>query len=268
MRPASQYWQAVCRVSGIPDRRPEVSTDDSKGRIMARVAALQHTLPVGYRFTGGNRWGIIAGPIDKGGRMMPHNTDKVTPKEERFLQAYIVSRNATDAAKIAGAAPKSASKWGSQALKRPRVACRLKALEAELLANSETSADRVITELERVAFANIADMISPEGVVEMGRLTLDQKAAIASYSRTKAGLVKVTLVDKMQGLDRLCKHLGLFEADNEQRAQADRDARTLSDTELARRVAFALRRAEQEAEPSQLSTVDSPEAEPQESRPH
>ena len=65
-------------------------------------------------------------------------------KQEKFAQAYVLYRNATEAAKVAGYAPRSAYNQGSRLLKLAEVRERIEDLEKEM----ETSIDYV-AEIEK-----------------------------------------------------------------------------------------------------------------------
>ena len=67
----------------------------------------------------------------------------LTDKQERFAQAYILHRNATEAAKAAGYAPRSAYNQGYRMLKNDEIAERIADLENELVTNID-----VIDEIE------------------------------------------------------------------------------------------------------------------------
>ena len=67
----------------------------------------------------------------------------LSDKQERFAQAYILHRNATEAAKAAGYAPRSAYNQGYRMLKNNEIVERIADLENEL----ETNID-VIDEIE------------------------------------------------------------------------------------------------------------------------
>ena len=68
---------------------------------------------------------------------------ELNEKQEKFAQAYIVNRNATQAARAAGYAEASAYNQGYRLLQHPLVQERIEELEGEL----ETSVD-VIEEIE------------------------------------------------------------------------------------------------------------------------
>jgi Xaa-Pro aminopeptidase len=67
----------------------------------------------------------------------------LTSKQERFAQAYVLHRNATEAAKTAGYAERSAYNQGYRMLKNDEIVERIADLENEL----ETNID-VINEIE------------------------------------------------------------------------------------------------------------------------
>jgi phage terminase small subunit len=67
----------------------------------------------------------------------------LTDKQERFAQAYILHRNATEAAKAAGYAPRSAYNQGYRMLKNDEIVERIADLENELVTNID-----VIDEIE------------------------------------------------------------------------------------------------------------------------
>ena len=67
----------------------------------------------------------------------------LTEREERFAQAYIIHRNATEAAKTAGYSVKSANNQGYRMLKNDEIQERIADLENELVTNID-----VIQEIE------------------------------------------------------------------------------------------------------------------------
>ena len=67
----------------------------------------------------------------------------LTERQERFAQAYIIHRNATEAAKTAGYSLKSANNQGYRMLKNDEIQERIADLENELVTNID-----VIDEIE------------------------------------------------------------------------------------------------------------------------
>jgi|TARA_R100001163_G_C5053970_1_gene190513 phage terminase small subunit len=64
-------------------------------------------------------------------------------KQEKFAQAYIIHRNATEAAKAAGYSDRSAANQGYRLINNPEIAERIEDLEKELQTNID-----VVDEIE------------------------------------------------------------------------------------------------------------------------
>jgi len=71
-------------------------------------------------------------------------TGQLKERQEKFCQAYLISRNATSAAKEAGYSERSAYNQGYELLKKPEIQQRLEELEEEY----STDVD-VVSELEK-----------------------------------------------------------------------------------------------------------------------
>jgi len=69
---------------------------------------------------------------------------KLTPKQEKFAQSYILHRNATEAARAAGYAKESAYNQGYRLLQNEEVKERIEDLEKELTTDVD-----VVTEIEQ-----------------------------------------------------------------------------------------------------------------------
>lgn len=144
---------------------------------------------------------------------------KLSEKQKRFVQEYLVDLNATAAAKRAGYSPKTASEQGARLLANVKVQEEIQKAIEKRQNRVEITQDRVLQELTSIAFAKGTDYASIiSGVVMMNdteELTEEQKAAIVSIKQTKEG-VEVKLADKMRALELLAKHLGLLQAQGKQ----------------------------------------------------
>ena len=82
------------------------------------------------------------------------NNGELTSKQERFCNEYLVDFNATQAAIRAGysPSPKVAAEQGHENLKRPEIQKLIRKLVAELHTRTLVAADRVMSELARIAF--------------------------------------------------------------------------------------------------------------------
>lgn len=108
----------------------------------------------------------------------------LSERERRFVLAYTGEAlgNATEAAKIAGYAPKSAGKAGWELTKRPHVQQALEQRQQKLTHTIDLRDERILEEIGKVAFADV--------------------------EVKKAG-------DKVKALELLAKHKRLIDGDNQ-----------------------------------------------------
>lgn len=141
---------------------------------------------------------------------------KLTEKQKRFVQEYLVDLNATAAAQRAGYKDPNI---GRQLITKNNVSAAIQEAIDKRRNRVEITQDRVLQELAAIAFAKGTDYASIiSGVVmtnDTEELTEEQKAAIVSIKQTKEG-VEVKLADKMRALELLAKHLGLLQAQGKQ----------------------------------------------------
>ena len=141
----------------------------------------------------------------------------MNPRQRRFVAEYLVDLNATRAAKRAGYSAKSARSLGYRLLQNPAVAAAVAKAQGRRAARTRVSADRVVTELAKVAFGDPRRLLSwgPDGVVlrDSSELTEAEAALVSEVSETRTaagGTRKVKLHCKLTALNALGKHLGLF----------------------------------------------------------
>ena len=161
---------------------------------------------------------------------------RLTDKQKRFVEEYLVDLNATQAAIRAGYSAKNADKIGHELLGKTRVSEAIQEAMDSRSARTEITQDMILRELARVAFSNGTDfarVVSREtpttivdeegnpqqvmGTVQSVRIldtdTVDpeKRAAIASIKEGKYG-IEVSSYDKVKALELLGKHLGMFDA--------------------------------------------------------
>ena len=138
---------------------------------------------------------------------------KLTPKQERFVDEYLVDLNAAAAARRAGYSEKTAEAIGYENLRKPQIMDAIQKRQGDLQDKLEITQERVIKELAKVAFANgtIYAQVAGGGVIltETAHLTENQKAAVSGIKEGKFG-VEVSTYDKVKALELLGKHLGIF----------------------------------------------------------
>src|SRR4030095_16059987 len=91
---------------------------------------------------------------------------KLTPKQAKFVQEYLIDLNATQAAIRAGYSPKRADEQGYENLRKPEIQTTLAAERQSLAANPQITPERVLQEYSRLAFADLRRVASwdTEGV--------------------------------------------------------------------------------------------------------
>lgn len=141
---------------------------------------------------------------------------KLTAKQERFVEEYLVDLNATQAAIRAGYSPATAKDIGCENLAKPNVRARIDEAMAELSRRTGVNQERIIRELARVAFLNAPKVVNAKDATVLEDASEDDTAAIASI---KVKVVQgdfesvereVKFADKLKALELLGKHFGMF----------------------------------------------------------
>lgn len=149
---------------------------------------------------------------------------KMTQKQKIFVSAYLSERNATKAAITAGYSPKTAYSQGQRLLKHVEVKAEITQKLAKLMGKLEISAERVLEEMARIAFADTRKLFDETGKLKaISKLDDETAAAIGGveyeklyehYGKGQAENIgrttKVKLNSKNQALEMLGRYLKLF----------------------------------------------------------
>lgn len=154
----------------------------------------------------------------------------LSPKQQRFVDEYLVDFNATKAAERAGYSAKSAYAQASALLRKPEIFAAVEAGRQRLAEKTGTTAERVRAELAILAFSDIRDVIQTgdEGEVYVKRLdslppevtraiseitqvttetkTVGRGKAKKSVERVRLG---VRYHSKVKALELLADHFGM-----------------------------------------------------------
>jgi len=128
---------------------------------------------------------------------------KLTPRQERFVQEYLIDLNATQAAIRAGYSTKTAQMIGSENLSKPMIAAAIAAAQAKRTERTEITQDYVLAGIR----ANIARCQSDD------------------YYNPQAAL---------KGLELLGRHLAMFTDKTVNRHQVEDMTEEQLNAELAR----------------------------------
>jgi phage terminase small subunit len=146
---------------------------------------------------------------------------KLTDKQARFANEYIVDLDVAAAAIRAGYSSKTAVVIGCQLLNKPLVKEAIQIAQLARSARTGITQDRVVQELAILGFADLTDYVDWTGstVTLKDSKTLDvaKRRAVIEVSQTATG-IKIKLADKKGALDSLGRHTNAFDADNKSKS--------------------------------------------------
>lgn len=141
---------------------------------------------------------------------------KLTDKQQRFVDEYLIDLNATQAAIRAGYSVKTANEQGSQNLAKLSIQQAIAERMAERSRRTGVNQDRVVLELAKIAFVKMTDIVDSEGNIKENAAE-DDLACIESvkykHSNTDTGYSEereVKIASKLKALELLGKHLGMW----------------------------------------------------------
>lgn len=158
----------------------------------------------------------------------------LTPKQQRFVEEYLVDLNATQAAIRAGYSERTANEIGAENLAKPSVKAAVDLALAERAEKTGITAERVLSEIANMAFYDPSDLmvsIDPDeydgeahpsvivegriiyglrGPADIKRLPENVRRAIVGWGYDRNQNFTVKLADKSKALDQLARHLSLY----------------------------------------------------------
>lgn len=161
---------------------------------------------------------------------MPANPTNLTPKQEAFSVAMLTAASASDAYRSVYSAsrmtPKQVHEEASKLLASPKVSQRVAELRAKAAEKAVLTEARVLEEIARIGLFDPRKLFnadgSPKSISELDDATA---AAIQGVEVVTIGgedgvsmVKKYKIADKNSALEKLMKHMGMFEKDNKQRA--------------------------------------------------
>ena len=145
---------------------------------------------------------------------------KLSAKQERFCQEYMVDLNAAQAAIRTGYSERSAKVKGCQILSMPHIKARIKELKSKRIARVEANADYVLRRLIEIDELDVSDILDANGNIlavsdwpQSWRRTVSGVDVSELFDgsgdeRKVAGLLKkIKWPDKLRNLELLGKHI-------------------------------------------------------------
>lgn len=138
---------------------------------------------------------------------------KLTEKQKRFADEYLIDLNATQAAIRAGYSPKHANANAQKLLQNTAIRSYIDVRMAEHSARIGINQDRILRELARIAFVDPTQLVNMDDATIRANTTADDRAAIASVKvkRGKGGTEReIRFADKIKALELLGKRFGMW----------------------------------------------------------
>ena len=176
---------------------------------------------------------------------------KLTEKQQKFCDEYLIDLNATQAAIRAGYSSNTANEQGARLLAKVSVQNYIQERKQDRIERTEITQDMVLNELANIAFSNIADyvkVVEKEAVIDgkkikyktvdatlTDNLSEEQKKALSVIKEGKNGL-EIKMNDKVRALELLGKHLGMWTEKVEVTEKAENPFAGLSTEDLKKMI--------------------------------
>jgi phage terminase small subunit len=138
--------------------------------------------------------------------MSEENSKALTDKQQMFCEHYLISLNATKAAKLAGYSEATAYASGAENLRKPEI----RAYIDERLNNVAMSANEVLARLTAQARADIRDVLNEKGEFDFNKGDQNDAMALVAEIEQKEFGVKVKMVSSQQAIVTLARYHGML----------------------------------------------------------
>lgn len=147
----------------------------------------------------------------------------MTPKQQRFVEEYLIDLNASAAARRSGYSAKTADAIGRENLGKPTIAAAIAAAQQARSERTKIDADWVLRTLAEEKTADLADLIDEHGNVKPVKdwpmtfrrgvvvgIEAFEEYAGSGADRVAVGMVrKVKLTDRTKHLELIGRHVGV-----------------------------------------------------------
>lgn len=130
-------------------------------------------------------------------------SEKLTPKQQRFVEEYLIDLNATQAAIRAGYSKKTAGSIGEENLKKPEIASAIQKAKAERSNRTQITQDEVLKDL-----CELRDICMGRKKIIVTDVIKDVREGTAKTVKAEAIFFEPTAANR--SLELLGKHLKMF----------------------------------------------------------
>jgi len=140
---------------------------------------------------------------------------KLTDKQQRFCEEYLIDLNATQAAIRAGYSEKTANRIASENLTKLDIQEYIAEKREELSNSTKITTEKVLKAIADIALEDRSTVFETMNKISSADIDTEERMEILN------GVQKLLVkdADKLKALDMLSKHLGLYEKDNAQGSQ-------------------------------------------------
>ncbi|WP_431129727.1 terminase small subunit [Flagellimonas flava] len=159
------------------------------------------------------------------------NPSNLTDKQRKFCEEYMVDLNATQAAIRAGYSEKTAREQASQNLSKLNIQNYIHELQKDIRERNKITVDGVVKSIADIATFDIAQCYNEDGSLKpIHDIPIEIRTSISGIKtyeefigkgkeRERIGDIKeLKIINKLDALEKLMRHLGGYEKDNNQRS--------------------------------------------------
>jgi len=154
---------------------------------------------------------------------------KLTPKQMRFIEEYLIDLNATKAAERAGYSVKTAGATGAENLKKPQIFTEIQKRMKERSEKTGLTAEKIVEQLSKIAMYDVTRGFNIDS--ETGRLTFADgeevdgtlidglSQTVTEYQAGGEAVEKISTnlksSDRLKAFELLMKHNNMFAKDRQ-----------------------------------------------------
>ncbi|GEN74098.1 terminase small subunit [Chryseobacterium lathyri] len=155
---------------------------------------------------------------------------KLTEKQIKFCEEYLIDLNATQACIRAGYSEKTARQTGSENLSKPDIQNYISELQEKKSEELDITQTMILQELVKVAFGDVKNYFDDLGrLINIADLKNDVSASIKSVTvqsekielrgetLVESSIKKIESYDKLKAIDTINRMLGFYSKDNAQK---------------------------------------------------
>ena len=143
----------------------------------------------------------------------------LTAKQRAFVDHYVQSWNATDAAKRAGYSERTAHVIGHENLRKPKIQTEIdKAVQSRVITRNEA-----LARLADQVRGDLGDYIDDSGKVDIQKAKREGKTHLIRKFKKKGDDIEIQLVDDQKALFKMLDILGITPESQGQQAEAEND---------------------------------------------